>query len=447
MKQLLFFALPIMITNFVNALSGLTSMYLLARFDANLLASGAIISSTLGFVMMMILSILYAISIKIGQSLGESKPSAVGSIVFSGLCFAVIIGAPLTLLMQHMTLFFELLGQTKEISIASAEYFKGFSFGVLPSLMFAVYCQFLYGVGKSQVVLYVTLISVLINSILSYVFIFGIFFLTSFGTFGAGIAAAITSWLMFFIMSAYIFKQSSFRPYHLFKKTSVNYEYLSSIFKLGVPISIQYSFELLAFSTLTYLMGMVSKEALNAQQILMQTSIIPIMIIMSVGQSISILVGKAMGQNDLNQVNTIAKQGFVFMMAVMIIFSGIYLLFPLQIINIYLNVHDPKLIQTIALSKLLLMLSACSQFFDAGRNITASVLRGLGDTQSSMWTGIVSCWVIGMPLSITLGFGLHWGALGLRLGLMIGIMAGCLLILYQFYSTRLKMTPLVLHKA
>lgn len=40
--------------------------------------------------------------------------------------------------------------------------------------------------------------------------------------------------------------------------------------------------------------------------------------------------------------------------------------------------------------------------------------------------GIVSCWIIGLPLAIIFAFSLHLGAIGLRLGIMIGILYGCI---------------------
>jgi multidrug resistance protein, MATE family len=80
----------------------------------------------------------------------------------------------------------------------------------------------------------------------------------------------------------------------------------------------------------------------------------------------------------------------------------------------------------ISLAKTILYMAAFTQLFDAGRNIAAGLLRGYGDTKSSMYTSLTSCWIIGLPLAILFAFGLHFGAIGLRLGIMFGILFGCI---------------------
>jgi MATE family multidrug resistance protein len=67
--------------------------------------------------------------------------------------------------------------------------------------------------------------------------------------------------------------------------------------------------------------------------------------------------------------------------------------------------------------------------FDGLQVVSIGLLRGLGDTRMPMIINVIGFWCIGMPVSLWLGFGLDFGAVGLWWGLVVGLVmvAGFLL--------------------
>jgi len=53
--------------------------------------------------------------------------------------------------------------------------------------------------------------------------------------------------------------------------------------------------------------------------------------------------------------------------------------------------------------------------------VSIGLLRGLGDTRVPVITNVVGFWCIGMPVSLWLGFGAGYGAVGLWWGLVVGL--------------------------
>jgi len=51
------------------------------------------------------------------------------------------------------------------------------------------------------------------------------------------------------------------------------------------------------------------------------------------------------------------------------------------------------------------------------------VLRGAGDTRAAMISNVLGFWMIGMPVSLWLGFGLRHGVVGLWWGFVFGLAA------------------------
>lgn len=436
-KNVLLLAMPLIFSNLINAASNLISMYLLSQIDANALAAGAIITSTYGFIIMMVVSILYSVSIMTGKMHGKGQHHEIGSIVFAGIIITIAIGTPLTIIMQHISLMLGFLGQPETVSILAGDYFRGLAFGLIPSLIGAVYMQLFMGIGSSRIILYLTAFGVLVNSALTYICIFGYGPIPTMSVFGAGVASSITAYIMLIVAVLYVVISKRFIAHKLFNRQSFHLRYAAILLKIGTPISVQYTAELLAFLALTYLMGIIGTAALGAQQIALQCSMIGIMTVMAISQTGSILISQSIGRNEKERMGAIANSAIALGATIMLLLGIAYWFFPLKLISLYLNINNPSLCETITLTKIILSIAAFTQLFDSGRNIAAGLLRGLGDTKTSMWTGIVSCWMIGLPSAIIFGFILHLGAPGVRLGMMLGIMAGCVNLLYRFYS---KMT-------
>ena len=426
LKQLFSLALPIVFSNSISASSGLISMLFIASINPNALAAGAIITSTYGLITVMVISVLYSVSILIGQSHGSGRNDEVSPIIFSGITIAFLLGAPLTVVLCFMAPILQCLHQPTEVSQLAGQYFQGIACGLIPSLIGAVFTQFFMGISKAKLLLYFTIVGVVVNISISYVFIFGVNTLQPMGVFGAGLASSITSYMLLAALLLYVFCNSEFKKYRIISNNLFNLSYCKLLLKIGMPISIQYTLELFAFSTITYLMGLLGTNALGAQQITLQCSMVAIMVVMGFSQSGSILISQSFGKGTSTDRKMIANSTFgvgsIFMLGI----GLVYWQTPDTLIALYLDIQDPALAEMVSLTRTILSIAAFTQLFDAGRNISAGLLRGYGDTKSSMWTSLISCWVIGLPLAILLAFGLHLGAIGLRLGIMFGILFGCI---------------------
>jgi MATE family multidrug resistance protein len=426
LKKLFSLAIPIIFSNIISASSGLISMFFIASINHNALAAGALITSTYGLVTLMVVSVLYSVSILIGQSHGAGRDSEVSPIIASGIAIAFLLGVPLTGILYSMTSILQFLHQPAEVSQLAGQYFQGIAYGLIPSLVGAVFAQFFMGISKAKLVLYFTIVAVVTNSLISYMLIFGFKSLAPMGVFGAGLASSIASCIFLAVILLYVTFNQELKKYHIISKKSFNVSYCKLLLKIGMPISIQYTLELFAFSIITYLMGLIGTNALGAQQISLQCSMVAIMVVMGFSQSGSILISQSFGkgtETDRKQIATSTfSVGGLFMFGI----GLIYWLFPNILIALYLDINDPALSEMVSLTRIILFIAAFTQLFDAGRNIAAGLLRGYGDTKSSMYTSLISCWLIGLPLAIFFAFGFQLGAPGLRLGIMFGILFGCM---------------------
>jgi MATE family multidrug resistance protein len=77
--------------------------------------------------------------------------------------------------------------------------------------------------------------------------------------------------------------------------------------------------------------------------------------------------------------------------------------------------------------------------------VSIGLLRGLGDTRVPMLVGALGFWCIGMPVSLWLGFGLSFGAVGLWWGLVVGLlMVAAFLLLRVWHRARRDLARIVI---
>jgi MATE family multidrug resistance protein len=97
----------------------------------------------------------------------------------------------------------------------------------------------------------------------------------------------------------------------------------------------------------------------------------------------------------------------------------------------------PRLLATVysrdeavlSLAVVLIPLAGVFQVFDGIQVVSAGVLRGVADTRYPMIIGLVGFWLVGLPISLWLGFGLDRGPTGLWWGLVAGLAAVSLALL------------------
>ena len=90
-----------------------------------------------------------------------------------------------------------------------------------------------------------------------------------------------------------------------------------------------------------------------------------------------------------------------------------------------------KLSRKLRLASLLLIAGAF-QIFDGVQAVASGALRGAGMTRWAMFANIVSYWMVGLPVSILLGFRLGWGPHGLWWGLTTGLAVSAVVLTVKF---------------
>lgn len=243
------------------------------------------------------------------------------------------------------------------------------------------------------------------------------------GAFGAGIASTVSS----AVLVAWIFVAAfRLRP----PKSDADARQplpIARVIRLGAPVGLQVLAEIGVFSFVSVIAGRLGKVPVSAHQIAIGLSSFTFMGALGIGGATAVRVGHAVGEGRSTRATGLVgiAIGAIFMLGC----AATFLLSRHALVAIFTEDRA-----TAELAASLLEIAAAFQLFDGVQAVAAGALRGAGDMRFAFVVNVAAHWLVGLPLSIYLGFFLGWGARGLWWGLMAGLAVVAVTLLFRFAS-------------
>ncbi len=246
--------------------------------------------------------------------------------------------------------------------------------------------------------------------------------LPAYGAGGAGVAFSLSVGTMAAIALLACWRT---RPQPHAAPSTSNLVTVRAVLRLGVPIGLQIFTEAGVFGIVALLAGRLGAPVLSAHQIALAMASTTYMAAVGVSGATAVRVGRAVGEK--RSPAQAGRLGIGLGAAWMLFCAAIFALFPHLLIGIFTS--DPEVI---SLGVSLLRIAAVFQLFDGLQTVTLGALRGIGDVRLPFVFALIAYWVVGLPLSLGLGFGLHLGAVGLWWGLTLGLVIAAILLSLRF---------------
>ncbi|MFN3954159.1 MAG: MATE family efflux transporter [Pararhodobacter sp.] len=326
------------------------------------------------------------------------------------------------------------MGQEPEIADLGGQYLRIVGLGVGPALLVMVLKSYLAALGRTQVVLWVTVSAVFVNAGLNWVFIFGNLGVPEMGARGAAIASVLVQLFTLAVMLAYAAWLPALRRYTLLTRFwRPDWSAMRQVNALGLPIGLAMLAETGLFAASAVMMGWLGTQTLAAHSIALEITAMFFMIHMGLSNAATVLVGRARGRGDLEGLRAAARAAVVLSMLVAVTTMLIYFLLGEAMVGLFLNPDDPERAVIVPLGVTLLMVAALFQLADGGQAMAMGLLRGIQDTKMPMIIAAVSYWLIGIPVSYALAFILGFEGVGLWFGLVIGLMVAAIALMIRFW--------------
>ena len=351
----------------------------------------------------------------VAQAVGARDREAVARGVQRGVILAALLTVPVAVVLTLATPFFRLAQQPAEVIPLAAAYSLVTVPGVFPFLLFIVFRQSLQSMGRTAPIVGSIIGANLANAGLNWILIYGHFGFPPMGVVGSAWATTISRALLVISLWAAASKQLAPLLWPL-RWEIWQLEPLRRMLRLGIPIGAQHVLEFGAFALVALMMGWMGTREMAGHQIAINLAALTFMVPLGVGDAASVLVGQAVGRGDVEGTRGAARAALVCGVTFMSLTAAVFLTWPGPLAGFYSRDLD-----VVIVAATLIPIAGVFQVFDGLQVVAAGVLRGLGDTRVPMLVNLLGYWLIGIPVSIYLGFVADLGPAGLWWGLVLGL--------------------------
>ena len=433
-------AFPILITQFCQAALGVVDAIMAGQVSALDLAAVAVGSGIWLPLFLLATGILIATTPLIGEAIGKNDLKQVPHITQQSLWTAGVIGIIGFIVVNFAPNVLALMGVPANIQPIATQYLHGVSFGFPAIAVYAVLRSYCEALGRPEPVTVISIIGLLADIPLNYIFIHGLFGMPEMGGAGCGVATAIVLWINVLLLAAYtsFTKRQQFASTRFFYAfASPNREQIKKLLKLGIPIGISIFFEASLFSLGALVISPLGELATASHQVALAVTSQLFMIPISVAMALTIMVSNRFGEKNLMALRQVQATGLIWTVLIALTcMIGIWLFRP-QLAAAFSD--NPAVITQ---SMHLLIFALGYQLFDGWQVNVAGILRGMQDTTIPMWVTLFCYWLVALPLGVYLVRFTDIGAQGFWMALITGLFLSSILLTLRLRYQQKRLTTM-----
>lgn len=379
-KQLVFFAIPILISNLFQQLYNTVDTAIVGRFvGANALAAVGTCNLIIVFMIYLFIGLSNGSSVVLSQAFGENDNEKIFKTVHTTMGLSVISGIILMIVgLLSADTMLKWINTPDDVIGYAVTYIKVYFFSMIPMMIFNMGSGILRAMGDSKTPLYYLAASGVANIILDLVFIVQF----KFGVMGAALATTMAQFISAILILIKLTRTNEIYKFYI-SKIKIDVNILKSILIIGVPTGIQSV--LVCFSNVI-VQSKVNLFGLNAMAGLSIYYKVEGFIYMPI-EAIAMAAGNFTGQNiGARNIERVKKGKSISMricISITVLIGGLILLLHNPILGIFTS--DQKVVE---FGTQFMFFIIPFYFIYAINQMLAGILRGAGQTFMPMVIGL-----------------------------------------------------------
>lgn len=413
-QDVVLLAIPIILQNLITNSLGLLDTFMVGMLGEAPMAAVTLANIPIFVVQLMTFGLQSGASVLISQFYGKGDKGSINEVL--GIGFAVAGGITLIFgcVMFFLPVpFMSLFGNNADVVALAAQYAKIVAFSFLFDSLAQVYIAAHRSMANPLLGLYILGASMVSNTILNWVFIFGKLGAPAMGVQGAALATLISRMLEFVIAVGHIALGKRFRL-QFDRLLHPSPAMLGKYVRFATPVLLNETLWGLGTSLYPTIMGHMegSQAILAAYGIVGNLVNVSTVMVFAIGGTTAIIIGREIGAGRREGVyetglclDTLAFLAGLIVGAVFIVLT--YTLFEPVVYPLFHLSQEASEIAT--------MMSVVSFAILAVRSFNTTnvvgVLRGGGDVRAATIIDLLPMWLLSLPLAALAGLVFHWGIL------------------------------------
>ncbi len=427
-KRTVTLALPVALGQVGHMMTSFADAVMVGHIGSVELAAVSLAGSLIIIPTLLLVGISIGLTPLVGKAFGQENIEKINRYFYHGLALNFLLSILLSILVYLSVPYLELLEQEKEVLEKSIPYFLVMIFSLIPySFMFTAK-QFTEGIALTKPGMYISILGNLLNVGLNYLLIYGKFGFPELGVLGAGIASFIARAFMGIGFIVYIFYKTNINKYIKFDiKKRLELHKFIEIFKIGLPIGVQFTLEVGVFSVGAIMIGWFGSNALAAHQIALNYAALTFVMASGFATASTIRVSNLIGQRKLREMRLAGFASMMLVFGFMAFTALVFILFRFYLP--FLFTTDQNVVNEAAK---LLLVAAIFQVFDGIQVVGLGNLRGMADVKYPTYVVLFSYWFIGVPACYLFGVYFNFGAPGVWIGYLLGLGTAAIFFTIRF---------------
>ncbi|AMC09873.1 MATE family efflux transporter [Lutibacter profundi] len=427
-KNNLKLATPIMMGSLGHLLVGLIDDIMVGRLGPVELAATSLGNSLVFIALSIGIGFSFAITPLIAESDGEGDEEKGRNIFQHGLILMTILGIAVFGMLLFIKPILYHLDQPEEVVALAIPYYEIVAMSMIPLMIFQGFKQFADGLSQTKYAMYATILTNVVNIILNFALIYGIWIFPRLELVGAAIGTLISRIVMVVFLYIVLMKKQKFVVYmKRLQFHEIKIKTFKKIISIGFPTALQMLFEVGLFTASVLLAGTLGALPQAANQIALKLASTTFMIAVGIGVAATIRVSNQKGLNNFIELRRIAFSNFLLILIIMFTFSIAFMLFR----NVLPWMFTDNL-EVIEIASSLLIIAGFFQLSDGLQAVILGGLRGLQDVNIPSGITFIAYWIIGFPVCYYLGRVAGLGTLGIWIGLLTALTSSAIMLFFRF---------------
>lgn len=401
LKTLWVLALPIAIQNFIMSSLNLVDNLMIGSLGEGSIAAVGLANQYFFIFMLCLSGVNAGASVFMSQYWGKKEEKKIKSVLGLDLTIGFVTSVIFALgAFLFPTAIMKIFSTDLEVITLGTSYLKVAAVSYLVTNITMAYSSVLRSTEQPSVPMYASLIGVLVNAFLNWVFIFGNLGVKPMGVAGAALATTIARFVeMFFILSMIYLKKNKMAA-TLKEMMSFDLDFTKIYFKTSWSVIVNEIVWSLGMTSYSIAYARIGTNAVASMQIATTIGNMFMVVFIGIAIAASIMIGNQIGAGEEKLAENYAnKIGFISPFIGLVFGLFLWILAPILVKPF--NIEAETVVSTIRVLRIMAVFCPIRVY---NLVMIVGIFRGGGDTTYSMLVQAGTIWLYSVPISFIAAF-------------------------------------------